>query len=278
MLDRGESGNGSGNVGLNQAAASPPPAWVGFRALRVAAKSAETTTVSSLWLADVDDASLPAAQPGQSVAVRLRPDGAATAMIRSYSLSGEPGSDEYRISVKRETDGAASAYLHDHVHAGDTIDVAAPRGVFTLASGNGPVVLASAGIGVTPVLAMLHTLATQRSVREVWWLHGARNSTEHAFAREAQALLAELPFAHTHVCYSQPALGDRLGESYTSSGRLSGELVDRLGIPRLADAYLCGPQAFMTELGAALVGLGFEPSHIHTETFGALGVIRPGVT
>jgi ferredoxin-NADP reductase len=199
-------------------------------------------------------------------------------MIRSYSLSAEPGSAEYRISVKREPNGAASTYLHDHVQAGDTIDVAAPRGVFTLASGDGAVVLASAGIGVTPVLAMLHTLAAERSTREVWWLHGARNSAEHAFAQEARALVTELPHARSYICYSRPAPGDRPGETYTSPGRLSAELLGRLGMPRHADAYLCGPQAFMGEINAALVDLGFAPARIHTEVFGALGSITPGVS
>jgi ferredoxin-NADP reductase/MOSC domain-containing protein YiiM len=278
MISRDEAGNASGNVGLNLAAASPPPAWDGFRALRVTSKFAETTTVSSLRLTGLDHEALPAALPGQSVAVRLRPDGMATAMIRSYSLSAGPGSADYRISVKREPGGAASTYIHDHLQAGDTLEVAAPRGVFTLAGGDGPVVLASAGIGVTPVLAMLHSLAAEHSGREVWWLHGARNRAEHAFAREAQTLLAELPEAHAHICYSQPAPGDRPDESYTSSGRLSAELVGRLGVPRDADAYLCGPQAMMVELGTALVGLGFEPARVHTETFGALASITPGVT
>ena len=276
LLDRGEAGTASGNVGLNPAAASPPPAWAGFRALRVARKTVETTTVSSLWLVAPDAEPLPAAQPGQSVAVRLRPDGTAT-LIRSYSLSARPGSAEYRISVKREPGGVGSAYLNDHVQVGDTIEVAAPRGIFTLAGGDAPVVLASAGIGVTPVLAMLHTLAAERSRRQVWWLHGARNSTEHAFAREARMLLAELPDARSQICYSQPGPGDRLGESYTSPGRLSAELVGRLGIPCPAAVYLCGPQAFMAELSAAFVGLGFEPASIHTETFGALGALTPGL-
>ena len=276
MVGRGDGG--TGNVGLNRAAASPPPAWDGFRALRVAAKVTETVNVSSLWLAGDGEAALPAAQPGQSVAVRLRPDGAVTALIRSFSLSALAGSAQYRISVKREPVGAASAFLHDHVAVGDTIDVAAPRGVFTLASGDGPVVLASAGIGVTPVLAMLHTLAAEHSAREVWWLHGARNGAEHAFAREARTLVAELPNAYAHICYSRPGPGDEPGESYDSPGRLTAELVGRVGMPHDADAYLCGPQAFMSELGAGFVSLGLDPARIHAETFGALGAITPGVT
>jgi ferredoxin-NADP reductase/MOSC domain-containing protein YiiM/ferredoxin len=278
MLGQDQADTATGNVGLNQAAASPPPAWNGFRPLRVAGKQTETPDVVSLWLAAADGAPLPAALPGQFVTLRLRPDEAAAPLIRSYSLSARPGTAQYRISVKREPGGAAGAYLHDHVRVGDTVNVAAPRGIFTLRAGDTPVLLVSAGIGVTPVLAMLQALAAEPAAREVWWLHGARNRTEHAFAREARALLAELPNAHSHICYSQPAPGYRPGGSDTTAGRLSAELVTNLGIPRHADAYLCGPSAFMDELGPALADVGFDPSHIHTETFGALAAITPGLS
>ncbi len=276
MLARPEAGTLGGNVGLTQAASSPPPAWDGFRNLRVTRKERETTAVISLWLTAEDGAPLPPAEPGQFVALRMRPAGAA--LIRSYSLSSAPGSAEYRISVKREPHGVGGAYLHDRLQVGDTLEVAAPRGVFTLSSGDTPVLLLSAGIGATPVLAMLHALVAQRSEREVWWLHGARNSSEHVFARESRVLLAELPNGHLHVCYSQPGVGDRAGDSYSTAGRLSGDLVAELGVPLRADAYLCGPAPFMAELGADLVGMGFGPSRIHTEVFGAVAAITPGVT
>ena len=112
-------------------------------------------------------------------------------LTRSYSLSDLPGEQGYRISVKR--DGAASRWLHEHVKVGDRIDAAAPRGSFVLRDGTRPVVLISAGVGATPVLAMLHALAREPTTRPVWWLHGARNREEHAFAAEADALLAALP-------------------------------------------------------------------------------------
>jgi ferredoxin-NADP reductase/MOSC domain-containing protein YiiM/ferredoxin len=277
MLDQGDAGGRGGNVGLNEASGNPPPAWNGFRPLLVRRKTAETPTVTSLWLAAEDGTALPAAQPGQFVAVRLHPDAGSPAIIRSYSLSARPGADEYRISVKLEPGGAAGNYLHDYLQAGDTVEVAAPRGTFTLRAGDSPVILVSAGIGVTPVLAMLYALAALQPDRELWWLHGARNRAQDALAEEAQTLLGQMKSEHACICYSRPDPGDRPGRWYTTSGRLTAEVVAGLGIPRHADAYLCGPAAFMAEMAAALIGLGFEPSRVHTETFGAVTAITPGI-
>jgi ferredoxin-NADP reductase/MOSC domain-containing protein YiiM len=277
LLDQGDAGGRRGNVGLNETSGNPTPAWKGFRPLRVTRKATETPAVTSLWLTAEDGGALPAAQAGQFVAVRLHPDPGGAAIIRSYSLSGQPGADEYRISVKLEPGGVGGNYIHDHLQAGDTVEVAAPRGTFTLRADDSPVILISAGIGVTPVLAMLYSLAELQPGQEVWWLHGARNRAEDAFAEEAQTLLARLQNGHAHICYSRPKPGERPGRWYTSSGRLSAEVVTSLGLPREADAYLCGPAAFMAQLGAALIGLGFEPSCVHTETFGALAAITPGI-
>src|SRR6266540_2994798 len=238
---------------------------------------AESRDVFSVRLASGDTAPLPTALPGQFLTLRLHPRVDGPPVIRSYSLSGRPGDANYRISVKQEPHGAASGYLRSHLRAGDTLEVAAPRGTFTLASGDGPVLLLSAGIGATPVLAMLHTLAAERSTRQVWWVHGARNRGEHPFARETRALLARLPNAHAHVCYSRPGADDRQGVDYATPGRLSADLLDQLEFPRTADAYLCGPPAFMRELTDALVSLGLDPTHIHTETFSAEPAQTPGV-
>jgi ferredoxin-NADP reductase len=163
------------------------------------------------------------------------------------------------------------------VGVGDVVDVAAPRGAFTLRSGDNPVVLVSAGIGATPVLAMLHTLVAARSTREVWWLHGARDSTEHPFARESRDLLARLPNAHAHVCYSRPLPGDRLNIDYHTAGRLSVGLLERLGVPRASDVYLCGPPSFMSELPAALGSSALVPAGVRTEVFGAGPALTPGL-
>ena len=180
-----------------------PPAWSGFRPLRVAEIRQESTTIASFLLVPTDDlASAPTAAPGQYLTVRVRPQADAPPLVRSYSLSAIPDERGYRISVKRE--GAGSRYLHDNLKVGDSLDVAAPRGSFVLREGARPVVLISAGVGATPVLAMLHALVRDHTERPVWWLHGARNRAEHAFAAEVDELLAALPGAHCVVAYSRP--------------------------------------------------------------------------
>lgn len=264
-----------GNSGLT--AVSPPPAWAGFRPLRVMAVHDEGRQVRSVSLAAPDGSVLPEWQAGQSIALRLDPDSGHTALIRNYSLSNRPGSDHYRISVKREPHGVASGRIHAQVKTGDVIDVAAPRGIFFLAGGDAPVILLSVGIGVTPTLSMLHALTAAGSRRQVWWLYGARSGYEHPFARESQALLNQLSDSRSHICYSHPTPADRQGVDFTTPGRLSIEDIRDIGLPPDADAYLCGPAAFMDEFSTGLVRHGLEPNRIHTERFGSVAALTPGL-
>ena len=266
----------TGNAGLG-AGASSVPAWAGFRPLRVAGKVQESKTVTSLQLEPDEGRSLAAGLPGQFVVLRLRPTPDKPPLLRSYSLSGEPSEARYRISVKRNAGGVAGAYIADGVRPGDIIETAAPRGAFTLRGNDGSVVLLSAGIGATPVLAMLLALAAARSPREVWWLHGARDRGEHPFAEEVQAALKALPHAHRHIRYSAPGPDDRLGADFDASGRLSLAVLADLGVPRNAEFYLCGPAPFMADLSAGLVGWGVSSNSIHTEAFGAGPSMTPGV-
>jgi ferredoxin-NADP reductase/MOSC domain-containing protein YiiM len=260
----------AGNVGLTSAASSPPPAWPGFRQLSVTAVHDESANIRSFTLTAPDGSVLPKWLPGQSIALRLRADSGNSALIRNYSLSNQPGSAEYRIGVKREPHGVGSAHLHNHVKVGDTLDVAAPRGTFFLTDGDNPAILLSAGVGVTPVLSMLHSLAGTH--RLVWWLHGARNRGEQAFAGEVNAQLERLPNSRFRVFYSRPAPA----ESQTAE-RLSAAGITALGLPDDADAYLCGPAAFMAELSTALAANGLDPARIHTELFGAAAALTPGI-
>jgi ferredoxin-NADP reductase/MOSC domain-containing protein YiiM len=257
---------GGGNAGL--AVTSPPPAWPGFRTLAVAGIERESDSMRSIRLADPDGAAVPAALPGQYLTLRI--DVGDRTVLRNYSLSGPPGAADYRITVKREPDGAASGYLHTRLAVGDRLDVAAPRGTFLLDHTQAPVLLISAGIGATPVLAMLHALATEHSDRDIWWLHGARSRREQPFAAEAQALLASLPNVRTHIFYSRPG-PDGPG------GRLTASVLAELEPPRDAEAYLCGPVPFMDDLSAGLAALGLEAAHIHTEPFGPAPGLAPGV-
>jgi ferredoxin-NADP reductase/MOSC domain-containing protein YiiM len=275
ILGQPEAGGAAaGNAGL--AAESPPPAWPGFRPLAVTAVEPESSSVVSVYLADPAGSAVPAARPGQFLTLRL-PAAPGPPLLRSYSLSGAPGAAAYRISVKREPHGAGSQYVHTRVRAGDRLEAAAPRGSFILQPEAAPVLLISAGVGATPVLAMLHALAATAPDREVWWLHGARSRAEEPFAAESRSLLAALPHGHRHVCYSHPGPEDVRGRDYQTQGRLSAEVLTALGLPRDADAYLCGPAAFMAGVSAALVGLGVDGGRVRTEMFGAGPSQTPGI-
>lgn len=267
----------AGNSGLAAAGCSPPPAWAGFRPLLVTAVHDESRHVRSLSLAEPDGGGVPTWQPGQSITLRLHPAPDGGLLIRNYSLSNQPGSERFRISVKQEPHGAASGYVHGCVAVGDLIDVAAPRGTFILAGGDAPVILLSVGVGATPVLSMLHALAAVGSTRQVWWVHGARNAEEHPFAQESRMLLEQLPDSRFHVFYSRPNPTDRMGVDFTDRGRLSVDVMRNLGLPSDGDAYLCGPSAFMDQFSAALIADGLDAARIHNERFGTVAALTPGI-
>jgi ferredoxin-NADP reductase/MOSC domain-containing protein YiiM/ferredoxin len=267
----------AGNRGLSRAAGAPP-AWRGFRPLRVRGVNSESADVISLTLESQDGSPLPPALPGQFLVLRLRPAANMPALLRNYSISGAADTGTYRISVKQEVHGKGSTFLHAQLKAGDVLDVSAPRGSFTLQQGEGPVVLLSAGIGATPVLAMLHALAASRSGREVWWLYGARSAADHPFAREARDLAAALPHGRTFIAYSKPGPGDRLGVDYDASGRLSLDLLRQLRVPREANFYLCGPPGFLRTFTDDLRSWGVASERLHQEVFGPEEAVTPGIS
>ncbi|WP_027861184.1 MOSC and FAD-binding oxidoreductase domain-containing protein [Marmoricola sp. URHB0036] len=263
--------NGSGEASPAGIAVAEPPAWAGFRSLTVIDVVAESGSVTSYRLAG--DGRLPAYLAGQFLTVRVT-DAGDPAPVRTYSLSGDPGGGDYRISVKRETKGAVSSYLHAHLQAGTRLEVAAPRGGFVLAAGTGPVLLLSAGVGLTPVLAMLHELADEQDPRPVWWIYTTRDAQSHPFSSEVAELLARLPSSHSVICYTSPSHPLDPG---VRAGRLTAETMAGLGLPVEADAYLCGPEGFMDDMSAYLADLGVDPTRIHTERFGSRSPINPGV-
>jgi ferredoxin-NADP reductase/MOSC domain-containing protein YiiM len=276
LLEQETNQASTGNAGLT-GAATPPPAWQGFQSLRVARVERESTNVISLSFGTIDENPLPAPLPGQFLVLRFRPKPDAAPIRRSYSMSSAPEAGTYRVSVKEEVDGLGSTFLCNHVKVGDVLEVSAPRGKFILRPGERPVVLLGAGIGATPLLAMLHELGSTASRREVWWLYGARNRDEHPFAMETRALIKSLPLGRGYVCYSRPSATDRVGQDYNAPGRLGLPVLKQLGVPRDADFYLCGPAEFLRSLTSVLEDWSVSASQVFTEIFGAGEAIHPGI-
>jgi ferredoxin-NADP reductase/MOSC domain-containing protein YiiM len=264
------------------APSSPPAAaWDGFAPLRVARVQPESDTITSFLLQPCDEpAPRPHSEAGQYLTLRLQPDGEdGPPVIRSYSMSGVADAEGYRISVRHIPDGAGSGYLHGHVHEGDILAVAAPRGSFRLRDGQRPIVLLSAGVGATPLLAMLQALVNRDDPREIWWVHGARDRSAHAFCSEVDALLGRLPRSRRLVSYSNPDPEDSDPGGHDRVGRLSGAQLRQAMLPVDADYYLCGPDAFMRELASAIAARGTPPEQIAMEIFGAHPTgLPPGMT
>jgi ferredoxin-NADP reductase/MOSC domain-containing protein YiiM len=276
-LRREPSDSGSGNPGL-VSEISPPPAWPGFRTLRIARIDQESATVLSLVLVATDGRSLAAPLPGQFVVLRLHLAPDAAPLLRSYSLSDAPAEDHYRISVKQEEKGEASRYLHQHARVGDVLQVSAPRGAFTLGRGDGPIVFLGAGVGITPLLSMLHELAASATARPVWWCYGAHNAADHPFALESARLLQRIAGSRRYIVYSRPTDSETPGENFDARGHLDVEALRQLNVPQEADFYLCGPSAFLRDFKRGLANWGVPASRIHTEVFGPSETRTPGIT
>jgi MOSC domain-containing protein YiiM/ferredoxin-NADP reductase len=256
LLDHGD---GPGNSGLAPDG-GPPPAWPGTRQLSVAARRDETPDVVVLELADPDGALLPAPVAGQHLSLHLDVPGEPRPVVRSYSIAGTPGG-RYRLAVKRE--GPASAYLHAALDVGDRLACGAPRGAFALAPGHGPVVLLSAGVGVTPLLAMLEHLAEMEPDREIVWIHSTRGARHHVLAAEARSALGLIARARVLIANTGPEQDD----GFDLHGRLDVAALRALDLPPDADIHLCGPEPFAKTMHAALDELGLL--RVREEIFGA---------
>ena len=271
-----QKSDGNGNLGLVSDIGAPA-AWSGFREARIAGVTHETPDVVSIELEASGGVTLPVPSPGQFLVLRLQPPLVAQSAMRSYSICGVPSSTCYRLGIKREPEGIAGTYFVDKARAGDIVEMSAPRGSFVLQAGAEPVVLLSAGIGVTPVLQMLHALVDEMSQREVWWLYAARNGSQHPFRTEVRGLLASLPQGRSHVWYSSPTAEDLLGRDYDASGHIDSAEFSKLGIPTDAHFFLCGPPALLESLRAELTQWGASPDRLHAELFGSRPPITPGI-
>jgi len=264
-----------GNPGL--AYEEQAPAWPGFRQMRIAHIHKESDNVTSFALVPIDGQSLPVFQAGQFVVLRLLVDPGKPPVLRSYSLSDLPAADHFRISVKNEANGTGSTFLCTRAREGDQLDVSAPRGSFTLRPSQSPVVLLSAGVGATPVISMLHTLAAERSQREIWWIYGTRNRVDHPFAVESRSLLKQLSRGRGYIVYSRPAAIDRVGTDFDAPGHIDTALLERIGVSQGSDFYLCGPSSFLQNMRDGLQNWGVLAENVHTEIFGSLESVTPGM-
>lgn len=249
-----------------------PYAWEGFVDLRVVQVVPETAEICSILLAPpAERAGLPPFRAGQYLTLRV-PVTPESAVVRSYSLSSAPEADLYRISVKREEYGQVSGWLHAYARGGMTLEAARPRGDFTLRASPGPILLMSAGIGVTPVLAMLADLSARRVSEPVYWIQVVRTPADRPFADEARTLLGALPHVQAHIFYTaQLPDSDTIDTppfEHTHQGRPTAADLAALSLPPGVEAYLCGPAGFMVAMSEALGAVGLRSGQIHSEAFG----------
>ncbi len=247
-----------------------------LRPLVVKRKVAESAAITSFYLEPADGEPLASFLPGQFLTLELPLPDHDEALVRTYSLSDAPGRPWYRISVKREAPsgappGEGSGYLHDQVAEGDTIRVGAPRGKFVLADlgAERPLVLLSAGVGITPLLSMLNAVVESGATRAVWFVHGARNGREQAFGEHLRAVALAHENVTLHVAYSAPRQEDVQGTHYDSVGRVDVPLLKRLLPFDDYEFYMVGPTGFMRSLYTDLTAMGIPSSRVHYEFFGA---------
>ena len=239
-----------------------------IRDLRLVEKTRESADVISFVFDAEDGRPLADFASGQHLPIEIDIPDQEDPVRRTYSLSNGPGRDHYRISVKRESRGVVSRHLHDSLEVGTVVSARAPAGEFVLDHGPRPVVLVSAGIGVTPMVSMLHSLTESRVSAPVWFVHGARDGEHHALADEVRTLAAGREAVNSHVSFSRPLPEDLEGRDFDAQGRVSAALLDSI-LPGLdADFYLCGPIAFMADLQTQLEELGVATDQIHSESFG----------
>jgi nitric oxide dioxygenase len=255
---------------LYDAQAAAHGGWRGARDFTVVRKVAESAEITSFHFAPADGEALMDFAPGQYIGLLMQVDG--KDIRRNYSLSAAPNGKTYRISVKRETGGVASTYLHDRVQVGDTLQLLPPSGEFVLAESARPVVLISGGVGITPTLAMLEqALAADR---EVVFIHCARNGDVHAFRDQIEAAAARHPQLQRFYCYDE--VSDEAAPAPHAVGRLD---LDRLNawLPshtRDVDAYFLGPKPFMQQVRRGLRSWGVPDAQSRFEFFGPASALE----
>ena len=252
--------------------------WVGFKPFRVTRTQPESQVITSFFLQPADGAGIPVFKPGQYVTVRI-PDDRGQTTMRNYSLSNAPGEDFFRISVKREPKGFVSAFLHQSAREGTEIEVGPPCGEFFLdltEKHERPLMLLSAGVGITPLLSMLLSVLKSQPERQVFFVHGALNGRVHAFRDFVRELAARHPNLAVHYRYNEATEEDRTMRWHDSEGLIDAELLEEMLPERDADYYFCGPKPFMVSIYHNLLKWGLPGSQVHFEFFGPRQELESG--
>lgn len=246
--------------------------WEGFKPFKVVRIEKESEFISSFYLDSSEG--IPAFQSGQYISLRISIPSETYAMNRQYSLSGSKDMPYLRISVKREGGieseaGKVSNYLHDHVSVGDMVEISAPAGEFVLSdSAEIPVTFISGGVGITPFMSMLHTLAKDQAEREVTFIHATQHSSTHAFSKETAELCAKLPDSRTFAFYSKPSAQDCIDQCFYKEGIIGKNDLEKILHNKEGEFYICGPASFMKAMIQNLIDLGVKQEKIHYEFFG----------
>jgi ferredoxin-NADP reductase len=258
--------------------------WKDWRDFIVVRKVKESQEITSFYLQPKDGKAIPNYKPGQFLTIKLDIPGQSRPVIRTYSLSdySEP-CDHYRLSIKREGSpdgvdvppGIASNFMHDQIESGSILQAKPPNGKFFLnLSQSSPIILLSNGVGITPMLAMVKAATLKNPQRQVWFLHGTRNSDFHGFQEEISELVRQNPNLHVHYRYSRPKPEEE--GLYPSRGYVDIEMIKSLTAPELerlnnlqeAEYFLCGSPAFMDSIKEGLNQWGVEDKRFHSESFG----------
>lgn len=256
--------------------------WSGYRKFRVAKRVEEAEGIVSFYLAPHDQKKLAKFKPGQYLTFQLNIPGQDKPVIRCYSLSDRFHDDYYRVSIKKIPPppknpalppGLSSSYFHEQLKAESIVDVKAPSGKFYLNEhSDAGVILIAGGVGLTPMISMINTLAHQKSKRDIWFFYGVRNGVELAMKTHLKSLDEQYDNVHMHLCFSNPDDNDKHGEDYQHKERVSVELFKKLLPSNNFEYYMCGPPPMMQSVTADLEAWGVPDKDIYYEAFGPASV------
>ncbi|BDR12229.1 NO-inducible flavohemoprotein [Vibrio sp. STUT-A11] len=246
--------------------------WRGLREFELVTKQAESEHICSFMFKPTDGLNVAAYKPGQYVGIYINSDKFDNQEIRQYSLSSAAQENTYRISVKREQDGKVSNYLHDELNVGDKVKLVSPAGDFFMdVESDTPVVLLSAGVGLTPTLSMLESLSEH--LAPVTWVHATENGQQHAFKQHVNQIVSSQDNVNALVWYNQPTAEDKLGEDYHFTGFVNLKEIEAALKQTNVQIYFCGPVGFMQYVAKQLIDLGVPQEQFHYECFGPHKVI-----